>query len=132
MGELLVRRCWWGLANGWSGVGRRGEERLPECPEDKGWQGAGDTVAQYYSYYHFQYVFIYILCLRKRFPLPPTTPTPHPTPTPAPLSHCDESNLLETLLFCSTLKLRAFYKIEFLIRMSCFCAINRLPRLART
>lgn len=81
----------------------------PKVPEDKGWQGTGDTLVQYYRYYHFQYVFISILYLRKW--------------SPPPLTHCNESRLLVLLHF----KVVAFYKVEFLIKMSCFCVINYLP-----
>lgn len=52
---------------------------------------------------------------------------------PPLLTHCDERSLLETLVLLH-FKVVAFYKVEFLIKMSCFCVINcllRLPRLAR-
>lgn len=49
-------------------LGFQGEEtrwrNALKLPEDKEWGGTGDTVAQYYCYYHFQYIFICIPLLR--------------------------------------------------------------------
>lgn len=49
-------------------LGFQGEEtrwrNALKLPEDKECGGTGDTVAQYYSYYHFQYIFIYMPFLR--------------------------------------------------------------------
>lgn len=70
--EVEWECCWCTAPVGYlSGVEKRDEETLWKCPGDKGRQGTGDTVGQYYSCYHFQYVFMYILGLRTCRP-PPT------------------------------------------------------------